>query len=137
MFIVPNKHFDVSSISQAVNGNLRTRLHGPVDLSQEEIDNVAELYHPLVPKGAKLADKQLEELRALAVCSRCEMKALPTITSHRPFIGPIIVMMKRILWPFLRAQLRGTLNAQQEFNSRLLYGLAQALSDTSARSQSK
>lgn len=133
MLISRNRNFDTEALVTAARNNLQSRLlssdRPAGHYTEKEIGEVAKLFRPLVPLNANLRDEQIEDLRALAMLACTELRPAQQITSHRPVIGPLIVLAKKIFWPFLRAQLKDMLSAQQEFNSRLLYALARDLAE--------
>lgn len=72
----------------------------------------------------KASDVELEALRRLCQIWDVDLKQ-PAITSHRKFIGPIIVAAKRIVFPILRTFMRDTLRQQRDFNAQAIALLMQ------------
>ena len=60
-------------------------------------------------------------------CSRWDVHLKPpsSITSHRPLIGPIIVMVKKAIYPILRNLLKDFTREQREFNAASLAIMAE------------
>ena len=85
--------------------------HDPVNISQRKI---AGLSWELTCDNASL-----ENVRALARDWEVAVTP-PIITSHRPFLGPIIVAFKKIVYPFVEAVLRPTLKTQREWNGHVV-----------------
>ena len=85
-----------------------------------EISKIETIDLRILPEGGVISAESLERLRALARLSRTSLLSPERIQSHRKYTGWIIVAIKRAVLPFLRAQLKGTLDAQEEYNSLLL-----------------
>lgn len=84
--------------------------------TEDDIDYVAKLKLPLVGGALTVSDKDLEQLRRL--CQLWDVELQPVaISSHRRFVGPIIVAIKKLLMPFMRAILKDTLKRQRDFNA--------------------
>lgn len=107
---------------------LNKRLASHSSFSQSEIDKICGLDCHLLPCGGVIDPETLERLRALARLSRCSLTSPERISSHRRYVGQLIVLAKRAIWPFLSAQLKGTLDAQEEFNSLILESFIRELS---------
>jgi len=99
----------------------------------EEITEIETRSHRFIPAGVRVPAEKLERLRALARLSRCSLQTPAAIKSHRPVIGQLIVALKRMVWPFVQAQLRGTLKAQEQFNILNIKVLASEIADNSQR----
>jgi hypothetical protein len=61
----------------------------------------------------------LEGLRKMAQASDVRLTP-PTISSHRPYLGPVIVAVKKVLFRVLEMLLREQLRRQRDFNARTL-----------------
>ena len=84
--------------------------------------------NPLGP-DANLSKQQLEMLRK--ACQLWDLELRPAeITSHRKFLGPLIVAAKKLLYPILKVLLRDVINQQRDFNAAAIALLAH-LSDSS------
>jgi hypothetical protein len=64
-------------------------------------------------------DKVMEGLRAMAQASQINLSP-PVLTSHRRFIGPFIVVTKKIVFRLLQALLKSHLQKQIDYNARTL-----------------
>jgi hypothetical protein len=60
-------------------------------------------------------------------CITWEIDRTPPITSHRPFVGPLLVALKRITRRLLRFQTEAQLAMQRDFNWHLLLVLRELL----------
>lgn len=120
--------YDFSEQLEAqIEANLSARLETSISYSLAEIRRISNLEHRFFPARYALGETTGERLRALCRLSRCSLKSASEIKSHRRVIGPIIVALKRLTWPFVRAQLKGTFEAQEEFNTLLIETVAKEL----------
>lgn len=117
---MPESTSDSSLLVERARRASAERLSTDPRYNQKEIKEVAALSHRLVPRGLTVDERTAERLRALARLSQTELRAPIAIRSHRRFIGPLIVSIKRALWPLLHALLKDFVDAQREFNSLLL-----------------
>ena len=70
-------------------------------------------------EGFSTTPERMQQIQRL--CQLFSMNARPTNpTSHRPVIGPIIVGVKKILFPLVNALFGPTFRIQREFNSLVL-----------------
>lgn len=70
-------------------------------------------------EGFSTTPERMEQIQRL--CQLFSMNLRPTNpTSHRPFIGPIIVGVKKVLFPLVNALFGPTFRNQREFNSIVL-----------------
>ena len=126
--ISPSDIADKFSLSTRVEENLADRIRQASDYDQKEIKRVSSYNHRVLPEDFTLEFETGEKLRALAAFSQCELKPAREISSHRKIIGPIIVWLKRLTWPFVKVHLDQTFRAQQEFNSLMVECLADQIS---------
>lgn len=70
-----------------------------------------------------LSEDQLELFRKLCQAWDLDLR-LQSISSHRPLIGPVIVGLKKLIFPVLRALLKDILRQQREFNATSIALLA-------------
>ena len=77
-----------------------------------------------VPEGISVSPERLERLRHL--CQLWDVKLKPReITSHRKFIGPVIIAVKKLFFPIFHAFLKDTLHQQRSFNAAAIALLAE------------
>lgn len=114
-----------------IQNALAQRLAGNPDYTIAEIEHVGRLSKKLFPEGLDTDEKTNERLRALATTSMFEIRPARTITSHRKFLGPLIVLMKKISYPFIKIHLQESFAGQQEFNSLMLDTVAGVMRDRS------
>ena len=109
-----------SALSARVSEALNLRLSSARDYTSTEIQEVEELDKALFPKNFEISEEARETVRVLCSLSCCELRPAREIRSHRKFVGPLIVFVKRLTWPLVRFHLKDTFEAAQLFNSRLV-----------------
>lgn len=88
-------------------------------LSSSEIGRVTKLDLSVSNAELNLPDQQLEKLRRMCQIWDVDIR-LTHLSSHRPWLGPLIVMAKKLVLPFLKLFLRDTLRQQRDFNAASL-----------------
>lgn len=121
LLLVDNGFPGVESIAERVEKSLHSRLSAKAEYNDKEIKQVTKLSRSLFPRDFRVSDDAIDTLRVLCSYSRCELKPARAIQSHRPFIGPLIVFLKRISWPFIRFHLKETFDSIQLFHSWTVY----------------
>lgn len=89
----------------------------------EDIAYVKSLSLFPVKDASNIDEETLERLRRLCEVWEVQFKA-PKITSHRALIGPVIVFVKRLLYPLLQVFLKEPFAQQRKFNAEALSLLA-------------
>lgn len=111
-----------SALAEQVASSMEERLREE-NYTADDLYYLKHLDTRLVKGELALDDAELERLRAM--CQLWEVKLVPReITSHRPLIGPLIVALKKLLYPLLGALLKETLKQQQRFNASVISYLA-------------
>lgn len=113
------------SLEQRAKDALSSRLKTSANYSAQEISEIAKLERKLFPHQA--IDKETTELFR-RLCALSNIRLLPSreITSHRPIVGPLIVAIKRISYPFIRVHLKGVIEALEEFCAWSVYAHAKS-----------
>ena len=89
-----------------------------------DVEYISRLNLPVVEGALNVSDRQLEKLRRL--CQLADVDLVPArISSHRPFIGPLIVAGKKVLFSILKVLLKDTLRKQRDFNAAVISYLAE------------
>lgn len=114
-------------IIQKIENNLSKRIDNNPNFSLEEIEKINIKTVSLCPKNFEISDETSELLRVLSNFSQCELKPVKHITSHRKYIGVIIVFLKKLTWPLVRFHLKETFESMQQFNTWTVYGLAKQI----------
>ena len=115
-------------LSQRAEDALNTRLRTHPSYSSSEMETISLMASRFINSDARLSDKECERLREMAILSRCSLRYLQPITSHRKVIGPAIVFGKKILWKLLYSQLRKQFEAMEEFNGAVVENIAREMS---------
>lgn len=116
-YILSAKALDAVALENEISSALAKRLQGNGHFNSSEISEISEYPFRLFPKGFALTAQETTKMRALAALSQCQLKPAATITSHRRFIGPCIVFIKKLSWPFIKLHLKDTLAGIQGFQS--------------------
>lgn len=116
-YILSAKALNASTLESEILGALAQRLRENVHFNQSEIAEIAEYPFRLFPKGFALTANETTKMRAMATLSQCQLKPAAGITSHRRVIGPCIVFIKKLSWPFIKLHLKDTLAGIQGFQS--------------------
>ena len=90
------------------------------EYTSEEIKDISVLDMSLFPEDFELSQESSERFRTLARLSHLELKPARNISSHRKALGPLIVAVKRLSWPFIKAHLQDSFLGIQEFASQML-----------------
>ncbi len=118
---------DINSLQGEIQAQLDARLRGnPRHYNTSEIQAIALTETHLFPTGFQLTESETEEFRAL--CNFSQVSLRPArITSHRKYLGPIIVFLKRCSWPLLQVHLKNVFAGVQEFQIRSVVTMARQL----------
>ena len=94
--------------------------------TQKDIEIVSKIELPLIDGKLNVNAKDLEKLRELCKLWDVDLKPLH-ISSHRKFIGPVIVAAKKLFYPFVRAIFKESHKQQREFNAATISMIAEIL----------
>ena len=92
--------------------------------TEKDIEYVAKLERPVLKGRFSVPPERLSRLRRLCQTWDIEIK-LSEIKSHRPLLGPLIVGLKKVLFPILKILLKDFVKAQREFNAAAIMLLAE------------
>ena len=118
---------NVADLNARIDQNLARRLRVVTDYSDQELHDIAEYSVRLFPRDFALTQLETDDFRALCAYSQVTLKLPLQIRSHRKWIGPIIVRLKRLMLPLLRFQLKDTLKGIQEFHCRSVIRMARSV----------
>jgi hypothetical protein len=113
LFGVENKDLEIR-VEKRVQQRVASGDYKLTDAMYLEQHKLRELEGPLVAEGLIL-----EGIRKMAQAWDVQLVP-PSITSHRRFTGPLIVGIKRMVFPVLALLLRDQLHKQRDFNARTL-----------------
>lgn len=133
-------------IAGAVDSDRAKNIFGQVEakvaageFSWDEVAYVSKVTMSASAGALHLNEEQLEKIRRACQLWDVDIR-LKEITSHRPVIGPIIVQLKRLIYPILQAFLKDFVRQQRSFNAAVLamlvdvYGSQLQSADSSAHS---
>ena len=100
-------------------------------LSEQDVQNIRNRKLDLIPKHLMVDPVKLEKLRRLCQLWEVDIR-VGEITSHRKFIGPVIVQAKKILFPVIRFILKDLIREQRDFNSASISLFAEICNQSSS-----
>jgi hypothetical protein len=86
------------------------------NFTAQDVLNISNRQLDLIPKNLSLSPERLEKLRRLCQLWEVDIR-LGEITSHRKIIGPVIVAVKKVMFPIIRFMLKDLIREQRDFNS--------------------
>ena len=106
-------------------GRLKARLDRKVRADEVNLDEIRRVEKlTFLPAGKiELGGESLDKLRRLCQLWDIDLRC-QGISSHRPLIGPLIVAIKKLLYPVLKVFLKDTLQQQRDFNAAAVSLLA-------------
>lgn len=126
---------NTAQLSKKLEESFNNRI-ASAGIIQRDIEYVAKLRRDLCPNGLNVDSERLELLRRL--CQNWDLELKPAkITSHRPLIGPFIVLVKRVLFPILRFLMKETIKQQRDFNIAVIELLSNLADQTTTHSNKK
>ena len=120
MYLIQRDNFDLNS---KLNHALQARLTGQQDLTHEEIEVIKVRETRIFPKDYELSLEQTESFRVLCKFSKFDLTPRH-ISSHRKYVGPLIVSGKRVFYRLIALLLRDVLAGQEVFNKETVKALA-------------
>ena len=118
---------DLPQLEQRAAAALAARTCNNPHYTTAEIAQLEQLNSSVLPRGFELSLDDTETLRALAKFSQTTLRPAAEIRSHRPYIGRLIVALKRLSWPLVQLHLKDTIAGIREFNSRLVVQTARQM----------
>lgn len=112
-----------SEIETLVASNSARKLRDKV-YTKEDLHYISHVNLSAVKGSLDVSDVELEKLRIL--CRSWDIDLRPSrITSHRKFIGPLIVAIKKLLFPLIRFFLKDLIQQQRSYNAASLALIAE------------
>ncbi len=108
------------TVGETVRARLAERLARGI-LDRDEIARVSTM-----PLRTFVGDDAASEIFRRC-CVTWEVDRVPTLTSHRPLVGPLLVAVKRVARRLLRFQTEAQFSRQRDFNWNLLLVLRELL----------
>lgn len=117
--LINSQSFNSKGISEAIQESLKRRISAVENYDIDETRDVAKYPHTLFPEGFEIEREISDELRQLCATNRLQNNE-KSITSHRKYIGPVIVFFKKAIWKFFDSQLSQKFAKIEEFNTHLI-----------------
>jgi hypothetical protein len=127
-----NKNFDdewlqvMGRDDRGLAAELTARINSKIAAGKfkpEDLNFLSKAELRLIKKNHDFGDDALERLRRLCQLWELDLRPAP-ISSHRRFVGPLIVGAKRMIFPILRVFMKETIKQQREFNAEVIHMLA-------------
>ncbi len=109
-------------LAQALTQGVESRIASG-KYTRDEVRYLSTLERKLFPQDSELDEELLNRFRRLCLFSNVELH-IAQIRSHRKFIGPIIVAVKKLVFPILKLLLKDFLRQQRQFNAEVVAALA-------------
>ena len=87
-----------------------------------------------VKSNLELSNESLENLRRLCQIWDVDLRS-NNFSSHRKFFGPLIVTVKKLIFPVLRFFLKDFIRQQRQFNAACIAAIADSLNQTGNKSK--
>lgn len=123
---------DAKSISSKILERINFELKNDQLFNEGEIDHIETIDLRLINKNSNISVKETDRLRTLAKLSNLQLKPAAHITSHRKYLGKLIVWLKRGSWPFINIHLKQQFTEIQEFAAETVKLLAAQSNDISS-----
>lgn len=115
--LIRNNHANAKLLEHTVQDNLKLRLKNSPYYYHQEINDIEEKSTSLFPKDFSIPQDICNRLRALCSLSQTNIKNCQTVKSHRKYLGPLIVFLKKLVLKLLQAQLNDTFKGIEQFNA--------------------
>ncbi|MDZ4786195.1 MAG: hypothetical protein SGJ02_08980 [bacterium] len=107
-----------SSLQNSLQAMVQNRI-AKAEFAEQDVDYIKNLSRPVIANKLSVSKERLEKIRLL--CQLWDIDLRPSkITSHRKFLGPIIVTAKKAIQPILKMLLKDTINQQRDFNAAVI-----------------
>lgn len=141
--LIRNMPGDLGDLEQRMLDAFQSRLSGmsgectaasgvgpQITLSAHEVETVSNLARPLFPPGFLLPESARESMQLLCRLSQTQLRPASAITSHRRFLGPVIVFVKRLSWPLIQIHLKETFSSFHDLHCQMVDLTAKLLAQT-------
>ena len=109
-------------IEERISSRLRNAISNG-NIKEWDLEYLSRYRLRLLEQSSSLSDRQLELTRRLTIYWDIQNIKV-NLSSHRRFVGWVIVLMKRFIYPIIRAALKEEISKQREFNGALIELLA-------------
>lgn len=112
-----------------INDKLKARCVGNAEYTADEVEKVSHLTKKLFRGDTPMPIEVEEQFRRLCRFTEMGLPVQFSISSHRKFVGPVIVFMKRCLLALLRPVLADTMTSIRSFCELSVMEMAQQRTD--------
>ncbi len=123
------------SHSAATLGTIEARCNARIQdgiVKEADVSNIRNRTLDLIPKDLSVNAVTLEKLRRLCQLWEVDIR-VSEITSHRKYIGPVVVKVKKMLFPIIRFFMKDLIREQRDFNAASIELLAELCNQTSEK----
>lgn len=131
--LLNNKSF--KDLSDRAAANLQNRLRQHASYTNEEIAEISKKNGRLFPRDFQLSTDGTNRFRALCQLSNIQLRPSRQITSHRRYVGWLVVLVKKLTWPLVQFHLKEPFAGIQEFSSWAVTTMAKQHSELAALRQ--
>jgi hypothetical protein len=135
---MPNKSWIIvagqedQGLAEEIASSIKARIQSGM-FDSRNVAHIASLDFSLVSGTLEANEKEMAVIRRL--CQSWDVDLRPfKISSHRPFIGPLIVFVKQIAFRVLRVFFKEFVTQQRDFNAATVALLGTLLSERSKKS---
>lgn len=113
---------DASERAEGIRARVEKKMTAG-EFTADEVAYIAKVDLSVVKGDLRVSDECLEKLRRLCALWDIDLKVF-SISSHRKILGPVIVALKKVLFPVLRVFLKECIKQQRAFNAETISYLA-------------
>ncbi|MBX7144439.1 MAG: hypothetical protein K1X79_08325 [Oligoflexia bacterium] len=121
---------DDRAYARELDARLQQRLE-QAQFRADEVQFIGNANFSPVQGELLVSERELNIMRRLCQAWQVELRPM-NITSHRKFIGPLIVGAKKLIYPLLQVLLKDVLKQQRDFNASAISMLGQLLQERGA-----
>jgi len=109
---------DISEVSNLLDYRVQEHLSNG-DYTCADISYISKVQLNLISDSLDVSDELLEKFRRM--CQLWNIEFVPQeIKSHRKIIGPLIVAIKKLIFPILKVLLKDVISQQRKFNAAVV-----------------
>lgn len=109
---------DCEALAEDLSRRKERRIAGG-EFTQQDVLNIRNRPLDFLSKNLEMSPERLEMLRKL--CQLWDVDIRPAmISSHRKVLGPIVVRVKKLLFPLVRFFLKDLIREQRAFNAAVI-----------------
>ena len=112
-------------LERDITETLKKRIESNASYDVDEVESITGKAHSLFPDWYVLDADTAKYMRALGALSQAQLRPARMIRSHRKFIGPLVVFLKRATWPLVKFHLTDSFKGIEEFQSWAVTAIGQ------------